>query len=52
MSNDPEYLVAVHDFVGRSDDEISLVKGDHVLVLENDNDFCDGWFIVSIVHVV
>lgn len=45
---DPEYLVAVHDFKGRSDDELTLRKGDQVLVLENDKGFGDGWFIVSI----
>lgn len=45
MSNDPEYLVAVHEFKGRSDDEISLQKGDQILVLENDKGFGDGWYI-------
>jgi hypothetical protein len=45
--DEPEYLVALHDFKGRTDDELSLKKGDHVLVLENDNGFGDGWFIVS-----
>lgn len=45
MSGDPEYLVAVHDFKGRSDDEVSLKKGDQILVLENDKGFGDGWYI-------
>ncbi|KAF5109861.1 hypothetical protein DV454_004936 [Geotrichum candidum] len=43
--DEPEYLVALHDFKGRTEDELSLKKGDHVLVLENDNGFGDGWFI-------
>lgn len=46
-ADEPEYLVALHDFKGRTDDELSLKKGDHILVLENDNGFGDGWFIVS-----
>lgn len=44
-TTEPKYLVAVHDFKGRSEDEISLKKGDHVLVLEDDKGFGDGWFI-------
>lgn len=40
-----QYLVAVHDFVGRTEDEIDLKKGDHVLVLEDDSEFGDGWYI-------
>lgn len=46
-AHEPEYLVAVHDFKGRSEDEISLRKGDHIHVLEGDSGFGDGWFIVS-----
>lgn len=46
-SADPEYLIVLHDFVARSDDEISIRKGDHILVLETDHDFNDGWYIVS-----
>lgn len=40
-----EYLVAIHDFKGRTEDEITLKKGDHILVLENDDEFGDGWYI-------
>jgi hypothetical protein len=40
-----QYLVAVHDFNGRTEDEINLRKGDHILVLEDDSEFGDGWYI-------
>lgn len=45
---DPEYLIVLHDFDARSDDEITIRKGDHILVLETDQGFNDGWYIVSI----
>lgn len=43
-----DYLIVLHDFESRSDDELSMRKGDHILVLETDQAFNDGWFIVSI----
>lgn len=42
----PEYLIALYDFDARWDDEISIRKGDHILVLETDSGFEDGWYIV------
>ena len=33
------------DFKARSSDEISLSKGDHVELLERDDEFGDGWFL-------
>jgi hypothetical protein len=38
-------LVVIHDFVSRSDDELSLAKGDRVELIEKDDDFGDGWFL-------
>lgn len=38
-------LVVIHDFVARSDDELSLAKGDRVELIEKDDDFGDGWFL-------
>ncbi|CAN6618973.1 protein BOB1 [Trichomonascus vanleenenianus] len=43
--NEVEYLLGIHDFKGRSDDELSLKKGDHIQVIENDAAFGDGWYI-------
>lgn len=42
---DVEYLLGIHDFRARSEDELSLLKGDHIKVLETDKDFGDGWYI-------
>ncbi|KAK5171311.1 polar growth protein [Saxophila tyrrhenica] len=38
-------LLAVHDFVARSTDELSLAKGDRIELVERDDDFGDGWFL-------
>ena len=38
-------LVVIHDFVARSDDELSLAKGDRIELIEKDDDFGDGWFL-------
>lgn len=33
------------DFIARSPDELSLVKGDRIELLEKDDDFGDGWYL-------
>ncbi|KAG2218743.1 hypothetical protein INT45_003061 [Circinella minor] len=33
-----------HDFIGENEDEISLKKGEHVIVIEKDDEFQDGWW--------
>lgn len=38
-------LLVVHDFVARSNDELSLAKGDRIELIEKDDDFGDGWFL-------
>lgn len=38
-------LLVVHDFIARSDDELSLAKGDRLELIERDDDFGDGWFL-------
>jgi hypothetical protein len=38
-------LVVIHDFVARSDDELSLAKGDRIELIEKDDDFGDGWYL-------
>jgi hypothetical protein len=38
-------LLAVHDFVARSNDELSLAKGDRIELIERDDEFGDGWFL-------
>lgn len=38
-------LLAIHDFVARSTDELSLAKGDRIELVEKDDDFGDGWFL-------
>ena len=36
---------SVDDFQARSSDELSLIKGDHVELVERDDEFGDGWFL-------
>ncbi|KAK3114413.1 polar growth protein [Teratosphaeriaceae sp. CCFEE 6253] len=38
-------LLAIHDFIARSVDELSLAKGDRIELIERDDDFGDGWFL-------
>lgn len=40
-----DVLEAVHTFTARSSDELTLAKGDEVVVIEKDDDFGDGWFL-------
>jgi hypothetical protein len=38
-------LTAIHNFSARSADEITLVKGDSIELVERDDDFGDGWYL-------
>ena len=38
-------LIVIHDFVARSEDELSLAKGDRIELIERDDEFGDGWFL-------
>jgi hypothetical protein len=38
-------VLAIHDFVARSTDELSLAKGDRIELVETDDEFGDGWFL-------
>ncbi|KAF2751290.1 hypothetical protein M011DRAFT_464018 [Sporormia fimetaria CBS 119925] len=40
-----DLLVVVHEFHARSPDELSLVRGDRIELIERDDDFGDGWFL-------
>lgn len=33
------------DFEARSNDELSLAKGDRIELIERDDDFGDGWYL-------
>lgn len=33
------------EFVARSPDELSLAKGDRLVLVEKDDDFGDGWYL-------
>lgn len=35
----------IDDFTARSSDELSLMKGDRVELVERDDDFGDGWYL-------
>lgn len=38
-------LMAVHDYDARSPDELTLRKGEHLELLERDEEFGDGWYL-------
>ncbi|KAF1988502.1 hypothetical protein K402DRAFT_419352 [Aulographum hederae CBS 113979] len=40
-----DILLAIHDFIARSSDELSLARGDRIELIERDDDFGDGWFL-------
>ncbi|KAI9677214.1 MAG: polar growth protein [Trizodia sp. TS-e1964] len=40
-----QILLVIHDFEARSPDELSLVKGDRIELVEPDDEFGDGWFL-------
>ncbi|KAI9264257.1 hypothetical protein BDA99DRAFT_508836 [Phascolomyces articulosus] len=37
-------VLVTHDFIGENEDEISLKKGEAVIVIEKDEEFQDGWW--------
>ncbi|KAL9610765.1 MAG: hypothetical protein Q9167_004548 [Letrouitia subvulpina] len=40
-----QILTVIHDFEARSPDELSLVKGEKIELIERDDDFGDGWYL-------
>lgn len=42
---EPDYLLGIHSFKGRSDDEIDISRGDFIEVIEDDSAFDDSWYI-------
>ena len=40
-----DYTSDPDDFEARSPDELSLVKGDKIELVERDDDFGDGWYL-------
>lgn len=38
-------FLQLDDFSARSSDELSLLKGDRVELIERDDDFGDGWYL-------
>lgn len=47
VSNMPEYVYALHDFLPENEDEISFRAGEPIEVIEKDDQFGDGWWQVS-----
>jgi SH3 domain len=41
-----EYVYARHDFVPEHDDEVPFRAGDRIEVLEKDEQYADGWWLV------
>lgn len=40
------YLRTLHDFIARSPDELSLKKNSKIELLEKDEEYNDGWYLV------
>ncbi|RFU26232.1 hypothetical protein B7463_g10102, partial [Scytalidium lignicola] len=40
-----DLLLVIHDFAARSSDELTLIKGDRVHLIERDDEFGDGWYL-------
>ena len=40
-----DILVVIHAFDARSPDELSLIKGERIKLVEKDDDFGDGWYL-------
>ncbi|KAI4279430.1 MAG: hypothetical protein LQ337_000241 [Flavoplaca oasis] len=40
-----EILLVIHDFEARSPDELTLIKGERIELIERDDDFGDGWYL-------
>lgn len=38
-------MISIDDFEARSIDELSLLKGDRIELIERDDDFGDGWYL-------
>ena len=36
---------SIDDFEARSPDELTLIKGDKIELIERDDDFGDGWYL-------
>ncbi|PRT56838.1 hypothetical protein B9G98_04458 [Wickerhamiella sorbophila] len=45
MTEPREYLVGIHEFIGRNVDELDIRKGEYVEVIEDDREFGDSWYI-------
>ncbi|KAK2757001.1 polar growth protein [Arachnomyces sp. PD_36] len=54
MSREPElprgvvpgdFLIVIHDFDARTEDELSLRRGDRIQLIELDDEFGDGWYL-------
>ena len=41
----PADQILPDEFVARSPDELSLAKGDRLVLVEKDDDFGDGWYL-------
>jgi hypothetical protein len=44
-----EFVYARHDFIPEHDDEVSFHAGDRIEVLEKDEQYADGWWLVRSV---
>lgn len=45
MNERPIYLLGIHEFVGRTEDELDIHRGDYIELIEDDSEFGDSWYI-------
>ena len=41
----PNLINIIDDFEARSPDELTLIKGERIELIERDDDFGDGWYL-------
>ncbi len=48
----PEYVYTLYDFISESDDDISFLAGEHIEVIEKDEQYGDGWWQVTYTNAL
>lgn len=45
MMSSPDILLGIHNFRGRSEDELDIQRGDYIALIEDDSEFNDSWYL-------
>ncbi|KAF2668829.1 hypothetical protein BT63DRAFT_286454 [Microthyrium microscopicum] len=44
-SKNGDILIVIHEFIARSEDELTLRRGERIELIERDDEFGDGWYL-------